>query len=101
MRGRSGRFGGISDQGRAQFRTQKRHRSNDRPRASHSTLLLGRSGNLRTATALWQGPMYWLSDWPVGEVPQVGSLVYKIWNRDGLFVYVGISGRSASPGRAR
>ena len=45
-------------------------------------------------SALWLGPMHWFSDWPVGEVPQAGSLVYTIWDRDGLFVYVGISGRS-------
>ncbi len=43
---------------------------------------------------LWLGPMHWFSDWPVGEVPQAGSLVYTIWDRSGLFVYVGISGRS-------
>ena len=45
-------------------------------------------------SALWLSPMHWFSDWPVGEVPQAGSLVYTIWDRDGLFVYVGISGRS-------
>ena len=47
-------------------------------------------------TALWQGPVHWFSDWPVGEVPQAGSLVYTIWDRDGRFVYVGISGRSVT-----
>ena len=45
-------------------------------------------------SALWQGAIHWFSDWPVGDVPQAGSLVYTIWDRDGLFVYVGISGRS-------
>ena len=43
---------------------------------------------------LWNGPVHWFSDWPVGEVPTVGSLVYTIWDREGIFVYVGISGRS-------
>lgn len=45
---------------------------------------------------LWLGPMHWFSDWPVGEVPQAGSLVYTIWNRSDAFVYVGISGRSVT-----
>ena len=30
----------------------------------------------------------------MGDVPQAGSLVYTIWDREGLFLYVGISGRS-------
>lgn len=36
------------------------------------------------------GPMHWFSEWPVGDVPQAGSLVYTIWDRSGVFVYVGI-----------
>lgn len=44
---------------------------------------------------LWEGPIHWFSDWPVGDVPNVGSLVYTIWDQAGLFVYVGISGRTA------
>jgi hypothetical protein len=45
---------------------------------------------------LWLGPMHWFSDWPIGEVPQAGSLVYTIWDRSDAFVYVGISGRTVS-----
>jgi hypothetical protein len=52
-------------------------------------------------TALWQGPVHWFSDWPVGEVPQAGSLAYAIWDRDGRFIYVGISGRSLTRPPAR
>jgi hypothetical protein len=48
-----------------------------------------------TLAPLWQGDIHWFSDWPVGEVPNTGSLVYTIWDRAGVFVYVGISGRTA------
>jgi hypothetical protein len=40
-------------------------------------------------SALWLGPMHWFSDWPVGEVPQAGSLVYTIWDREKQFIYLG------------
>jgi hypothetical protein len=46
--------------------------------------------------ALGAGPIYWFSDWPTGNVPRTGSLVYTVWDRDGAFVYAGMSGRSAS-----
>ena len=52
--------------------------------------------NADILSPLWLGPMHWFSDWPVGEVPQAGSLVYTIWNRSDAFVYVGISGRSVT-----
>jgi hypothetical protein len=44
--------------------------------------------------ALHQGPLYWFSDWPTGNVPSVGSIVYTIWNRAGAFIYVGMAGRN-------
>ena len=45
--------------------------------------------------ALATGPFYLFKDWPVAEVPRVGSAVYTIWDVDGPLVYVGMSGRSA------
>lgn len=45
-------------------------------------------------SALHQGPLYWFSDWPTGEVPSVGSIVYTIWNRADAFIYVGMAGRN-------
>ena len=45
--------------------------------------------------ALETGPFYLFKDWPVAEVPRVGSAVYTIWDVDGPLVYVGMSGRSA------
>lgn len=50
--------------------------------------------------ALWTGQLHWFADWPCGNVPRSGSIVYTIWNRDGAFVYAGLSGRSVS-GSAR
>jgi hypothetical protein len=47
-----------------------------------------------TLPALHQGPLYWFSDWPTGNVPSVGSIVYTIWNRAGAFIYVGMAGRN-------
>lgn len=42
------------------------------------------------------GRLFWFADWPAGDVPRSGSIVYTVWDRDGTFIYVGMSGRSAS-----
>ncbi len=42
------------------------------------------------------GPIHWFADWPIADVPVTGSAVYTVWNREGVFVYVGMSGRSAT-----
>jgi hypothetical protein len=47
-----------------------------------------------TYDQLINGPIHWFSDWPTGEVPRSGAVVYTIWNREGSFIYVGMSGRS-------
>jgi hypothetical protein len=47
-----------------------------------------------TIEALGNGPLHWFSEWPTGDVPRAGSLVYTVWDRDGTFVYVGMSGRT-------
>src|SRR4051794_16019577 len=39
------------------------------------------------------GPLFWFADWPCGEVPRSGALVYTIWDRSGRFIYVGMAGR--------
>ena len=47
---------------------------------------------------LTSGPIHWFSDWPTGNVPRSGAVVYTIWNREGSFIYVGMSGRSFTGG---
>jgi hypothetical protein len=49
-------------------------------------------------THLASGPIRWFSDWPAGDVPRSGAVVYTIWNREGSFIYVGMSGRSFTGG---
>jgi len=44
--------------------------------------------------SLIRGFIHWFSDWPTGDVPRSGAVVYTIWNREGSFIYVGMSGRS-------
>lgn len=47
------------------------------------------------AERLWAGPLHAFADWPCGDVPTNGSIVYTVWNRGGAFVYAGLSGRSS------
>jgi hypothetical protein len=42
---------------------------------------------------LTSGPIHWFSDWPTGDVPRPGAVVYTIWNGEGSFIYVGMAGR--------
>lgn len=35
-------------------------------------------------------------DWPDAEIPPVAAGVYCIWDKDGRFIYVGMSGREIS-----
>lgn len=46
--------------------------------------------------ALWTGEAHRFADWPCGDVPRSGSVVYTIWNQNGAFIYAGLSGRSAA-----
>jgi hypothetical protein len=39
------------------------------------------------------GDLHRFSDWPNAEVPLAAAGVYSIWNQEGTFVYVGMSGR--------
>jgi hypothetical protein len=48
---------------------------------------------------LTNGPMHWFSDWPTGDVPRCGAVVYTIWNREAVFIYVGMSGRGFTGGK--
>lgn len=50
---------------------------------------------IATAEVLWTGALHAFADWPCGDVPTQGSIVYTVWNRTGAFLYVGLSGRSA------
>jgi hypothetical protein len=43
--------------------------------------------------ALTTGPIHWFENWPTGGVPRTGAVVYTIWDREGRFIYVGMSGR--------
>jgi hypothetical protein len=49
--------------------------------------------------ALTTGPIHWFEHWPNGGVPRTGAVVYTIWDRKGLFIYVGYSGRGDAKGR--
>ena len=42
---------------------------------------------------LFSGPLYAFSSWPNPVVPSFGAGVYTIWDRGGLLVYAGMSGR--------
>src|SRR4051812_6277101 len=42
---------------------------------------------------LTTGPIHRFSDWPTGDVPRSGAVVYTIWDRDCSLIYVGMSGR--------
>ncbi|WP_146256086.1 hypothetical protein [Aestuariivirga litoralis] len=48
--------------------------------------------------ALVTGDVHWFADWPCGDVPRSGSIVYSIWNRSLEFIYVGMSGRGPTVG---
>ena len=47
---------------------------------------------------LINGAIHWFSDWSTTDVPRSGAVVYTIWNRQGSFIYVGMSGRSFTGG---
>jgi hypothetical protein len=46
--------------------------------------------------ALFGDPVLWFADWPNAVVPTKGAIVYTIWDRDGRFIYVGMSGRGVA-----
>ena len=57
------------------------------------------SGNFSTVslsaqlvTDLSSAPAYSFANWPNPSVPTFGAGVYTIWNNDGRFIYVGMSG---------
>jgi hypothetical protein len=45
------------------------------------------------ATQLSRGAAYSFADWPNSSVPTFGVGAYTIWQNDGRFLYVGMSGR--------
>ncbi len=55
---------------------------------------------MNTIEALTAGSVNWFADWPTGDVPKRGAIVYTIWNREGRFIYVGMSGRNTSGGKS-
>ena len=48
---------------------------------------------------LWTGAIHRFADWPSGDVPTTGAIVYTIWDHDDVFIYVGMSGRQYTPGQ--
>jgi hypothetical protein len=40
------------------------------------------------------GLVHWFSDWPTGDVPRSGAVVYTIWNREGDLIPGNWTGRS-------
>ena len=55
---------------------------------------------MNTIEALTAGSVNWFDDWPTGDVPKRGAIVYTIWNREGCFIYVGMSGRNTTGGKS-
>jgi len=53
--------------------------------------------DLRTH-GLAHGSLHWFRDWPDPSVPTFGAGVYTIWDTDGRFIYVGMSGRGIKAG---
>jgi len=51
-------------------------------------------------SALAHGPLRWFRDWPDASVPRFGAGVYTIWDSEGRFIYVGMSGRGITGGMA-
>jgi hypothetical protein len=47
------------------------------------------------------GPAYSFADWPNAKVPTFGAGVYTIWDNEGRFIYVGMSGRKITAKTAR
>jgi hypothetical protein len=45
---------------------------------------------------LVDGIIHWFREWPTGDVPRAGAIVYTIWDRQGSFIYAGMSGRGDS-----
>ncbi len=52
----------------------------------------------RHIDTLVAGPLHHFRDWPTGNVPRTGAIVYTVWNQDGELVYVGMSGRGFADG---
>jgi hypothetical protein len=50
--------------------------------------------------ALAHGPFRWFRDWPDASVPYFAAGIYTIWDAEGRFIYVGMSGRSIKAGMA-
>ncbi len=48
--------------------------------------------------AITTSPIFQFAEWPTGDVPKRGAIVYTIWNREGRFIYVGMSGRNTTGG---
>ena len=44
-------------------------------------------------TALRYGAAYWFANWPNPAIPIFGAGIYTVWDNDGRFIYVGMSGR--------
>ena len=49
--------------------------------------------------ALTISPLHLFANWPAGNVPRSGAVVYMIWSQESSFIYVGMSGRGFT-GRA-
>ena len=56
------------------------------------------AGTADPIRALTISPLHLFANWPTGNVPRSGAVVYTIWNREGSFIYVGMSGRSFTGG---
>ena len=35
---------------------------------------------------LTTSPIHWFEEWPTGDLPRTGAVVYTVWHRDGRFI---------------
>jgi hypothetical protein len=54
------------------------------------------SNAISALDTLETGPLFWFADWPTGNVPRLGAIVYTVWDRSNCFIYTGMAGRSGT-----
>jgi hypothetical protein len=54
------------------------------------------SNAISALDTLEMGPLFWFADWPTGNVPRLGAIVYTVWDRSNCLIYTGMAGRSGT-----
>jgi hypothetical protein len=73
----------------ANFAKRPEYKSSSTQSGNFSTVSL----SAQLVTDLSSAPAYSFANWPNPSIPTFGAGVYTIWNNDGRFIYVGMSGR--------